>query len=106
MNRTSIPQRRVAASGVMALALVGAGAALQPRSPLGESRQLLLVVTETWDSVAGTLQRFERSTTREAWNTLGPGVPVVVGRNGLAWGRGESRVPPVGPYTGPDQEGR
>jgi D-alanyl-D-alanine dipeptidase len=70
------------------LAAPGMPAAQQREAPLLESRQLLVVVTETWNAVAGTLLRFERETAEGSWKPVGPGVAVAVGRNGLAWGRG------------------
>jgi zinc D-Ala-D-Ala dipeptidase len=57
-------------------------------SPLSRSRQLILVTTRDWDSVEGTLRRFERRNEKAKWQTVGASVPVVVGRNGLGWGVG------------------
>jgi D-alanyl-D-alanine dipeptidase len=57
-------------------------------APLHGSRQVLIVVTDRWDAVAGTLQRFERETAGGRWTPVGSRVAVVVGRSGLAWGRG------------------
>lgn len=56
--------------------------------PLHRSRQVLVVLTEDWNAVAGTLQRFERDTDEGPWTAIGASAPVVVGRSGLAWGRG------------------
>jgi D-alanyl-D-alanine dipeptidase len=50
------------------------------------ARQLVVVVTPAWDSVRGTLRRYERRGPRARWAPVGPPVPVVVGINGLAWG--------------------
>ncbi len=50
--------------------------------------QLLLVVAQDWDTVPATLRRFERHTTDASWREVGESLPVVLGRNGLAWGRG------------------
>lgn len=73
---------------VLALAVVHApGGAVKPL-PLDESRQLLIVVTDGWDAVAGTLRRFERENRSAPWRAVGSPVPVVVGKNGLGWGRG------------------
>ncbi len=58
------------------------------RSPLSDSRQALVVMTDGWDSVTGTLQRYERPTLTSAWKPIGKAIPVVVGENGLAWGSG------------------
>jgi D-alanyl-D-alanine dipeptidase len=71
-----------------ALAAQGMPAAQPRESPLLESRQLLVVVTDTWNAVAGSLQRFERETSTGPWKAVGDRSAVVVGRNGLAWGRG------------------
>lgn len=74
---------------IVVAGLPGDAPAEQPsQSPLRGSRQLLVVVTEAWTGVAGTLQRFERETTTAPWRAVGSRVAVVVGRNGLAWGRG------------------
>ena len=58
------------------------------QSPLEQSRQMLVVVTAGWESVSGTLGRFDRPNVSAAWRRVGGPVPVAVGRNGLAWGRG------------------
>ena len=52
------------------------------------SRQMILVTTEDWAKVSGVLQRFERKKDEERWQAVGSPVEIVVGRNGLAWGRG------------------
>ncbi len=57
-----------------------------------ETRQLLVVVTPSWGSITGTLSRFERRDARTDWHPIGTEVPVVMGRTGLAWGRGLSDV--------------
>jgi D-alanyl-D-alanine dipeptidase len=52
------------------------------------SRQLLVVRTPDWTSIQGTLQRFERTGPAAEWVAVGPPEPIVIGRTGLAWGRG------------------
>ncbi len=59
-----------------------------PQTPLAESRQMVLVITPDWNAVDGTLWRYERTSTKDAWQQIASGIPVVVGKNGLAWGRG------------------
>ena len=68
-------------------------------SPVAAAQQLLLVVTPTWDSPTGTLQRFEResrsgsavvgrerrSGSAGGWRPVGAAIAVSVGRKGLAW---------------------
>lgn len=70
---------------------------------LPKTRQLLVVLTDTWKSNTGTLRRFSMDRARELsspaasplteehWLSQGDEVPVSLGRNGLAWGRG-SRI--------------
>jgi L,D-peptidoglycan transpeptidase YkuD (ErfK/YbiS/YcfS/YnhG family) len=45
-----------------------------------------VVTTESWRSSAGNLQRYQ--SIGEKWRSIGKPIPVSVGRNGLAWGRG------------------
>lgn len=78
----------IAATGVLAGAARTLPHVALRVEPLHGSRQLLVVITEDWNAVAGMLQRFERETAEGAWTAIGARVPVVVGRSGLAWGRG------------------
>ncbi len=66
-------------------------------SPFRDSRQMLLVVTDGWDSIAGTVRRFERRDAGASWTPVGGSVPGVVGRNGLGWGRGGAEPAGAGP---------
>lgn len=52
------------------------------------ARQMILVTTPDWNSVQGTLQRYERKKTSGAWRKAGDEIQIVVGRKGLAWGEG------------------
>lgn len=60
------------------------------QSPLSESGQLLLVLSENWDATSGELRAFERdgSGWKPVAGPLGGSVPVSLGRTGLAWGAG------------------
>ena len=68
-------------------------AVAQKTSPLvpgikPESSQLVVVVADSWRVFRGKLQCFERSG-KSAWRpVLTKPVEVLLGRNGLAWGRG------------------
>ncbi len=76
---------------LLLLVLSGAavGAAIAPHaSPLDGARQALVVTTANWDSVPGTLQRYQRVSAAEPWVRVGPPIPVVVGSAGLGWGIG------------------
>ncbi|HSK10934.1 MAG TPA: L,D-transpeptidase family protein [Vicinamibacterales bacterium] len=65
-------------------------------APLSGSRQLLLVVTDAWGARTGTLQRLERAAPDAVW-VGGARLPVVVGRNGLAWDPAAPDAPPSSP---------
>ena len=74
----------------LALAIaLGLPAAVGAQGPIpAESRQLVVVVTTGWTATRGTLHQFARAGTEAPWSRVGAGVPVVVGRAGLGWGRG------------------
>lgn len=57
-------------------------------APASRARQMLVVTTDGWDAVDGVLQRYDRGAMGGAWRPVGEDIPVVVGRNGLAWGKG------------------
>jgi len=61
--------------------------AAEPR-PMRASTQLLVVTTSDWNSVQGTLQRYQRTSAAGKWQPVGSPVEVVVGKNGLGWGTG------------------
>lgn len=54
--------------------------------------QLLLVTTTAWKSVRGEAQRYEAAP-RGGWRKVGVPMPVLLGRNGLAWGLGQHTIP-------------
>ena len=49
--------------------------------------QLILAIAPTWNAVHGKLQTFERAR-GGSWTPVGPAVPVLFGKNGVAWGSG------------------
>jgi L,D-peptidoglycan transpeptidase YkuD (ErfK/YbiS/YcfS/YnhG family) len=55
---------------------------------LSESRQLILITTSGWDAVDGEMRLYERRSDNDQWNAVGEKIPVVIGRNGMAWGSG------------------
>ncbi|HEY1208354.1 MAG TPA: hypothetical protein VGE85_03190 [Terracidiphilus sp.] len=55
---------------------------------LRTSTQILVVTTQDWDGVEGTLQMYERPQARKKWKAAGAPIPVVVGKKGLGWGAG------------------
>jgi L,D-peptidoglycan transpeptidase YkuD (ErfK/YbiS/YcfS/YnhG family) len=58
------------------------------QAALATSTQVLVVTTGDWNAVPGVLRRFERTDEHSSWKRVGDPTPVVVGRNGLGWGRG------------------
>jgi L,D-peptidoglycan transpeptidase YkuD (ErfK/YbiS/YcfS/YnhG family) len=75
---------------------------------LAASTQLLVVTTPDWDTVAGTLQRYERAAPHKKWKKIGPPIPLVVAKKGLAWGTGvatQTDFAPRNPLDPIKQEG-
>lgn len=54
-----------------------------PVENLNKAQRLLLVTTPGWNSVDGTMQRYERRSGK--WVKVGEAFPIVVGANGLGW---------------------
>lgn len=77
------------------LVLIGC-AAERDRAPL-TANQVVVVTTTAWNSVDATLRRFERDAARGAWVEVGTPMRAVVGKNGLAWGRGVHEARSEGP---------
>ncbi len=59
-----------------------------------DTRQLLIVVGEGWNSPRAKLYRFERRGTK--WERVGPPIHVVVGKRGMGWGLGLHTAPRKG----------
>jgi L,D-peptidoglycan transpeptidase YkuD (ErfK/YbiS/YcfS/YnhG family) len=55
---------------------------------LESARQMILVISESWDAQAATLRTFERDDAGTAWREVREKIPAIIGRNGLAWGVG------------------
>ncbi len=57
-------------------------------------RQVIVARADTWNSNTATLQCWQRGSSREPWQpVLGKPVPVMLGKKGLAWGRGVFQPP-------------
>jgi L,D-peptidoglycan transpeptidase YkuD (ErfK/YbiS/YcfS/YnhG family) len=67
----------------MMLAVTARGAGVP-----ADCRQLLVAIAPDWNSQTGNLQRYERDSAGAAWRAVGTPVPVLFGREGLAWGSG------------------
>ncbi|TBN31840.1 M15 family metallopeptidase [Pseudomonas sp. BGI-2] len=59
---------------------------------LDSSHQLIVVTTKNWDDTQGTAQRYERD--GGSFRKIGDGFAVVVGKSGMAWGKGLGNVEP------------
>lgn len=57
--------------------------------------QLVLVLTDDWDAVTGTLTRFDKA--KEGWAQAGGSVSISVGLKGMAWGKGLHPEQSAGP---------
>ena len=57
-------------------------------SVLASSCQLLRVIAPDWGSNFAVLQRYERTRFEAGWQPIGAVVKVMLGKSGLAWGRG------------------
>jgi L,D-peptidoglycan transpeptidase YkuD (ErfK/YbiS/YcfS/YnhG family) len=85
----SLPALAWSCAGLLGAALgLTLDAQTSAPTPLAQARQLLMVTTKNWQTVDGALQRYERARASDAWRPVGALIPIVVGRNGLAWGRG------------------
>lgn len=56
--------------------------------PLRGTSQCIVAITDSWTSSGGVLRSFEREDNSKWKQHRGP-MPILVGRAGLAWGRGE-----------------
>jgi len=89
--------RRALLAAAMAAALPWGVAAAEPApagpasAVPGDALQLVVVITASWEATAATLLRFERAGPATDWLPVGLAKRGVVGRNGLAWGRGLHR---------------
>jgi len=63
------------------------GHAAEPPA-MHSTTQLLVVTTADWNAVSGTLQRYERDGAEGRWHPVGQAIEIVVGKNGLGWGKG------------------
>lgn len=51
-----------------------------------DCNQLIVVTSHSWEASEGTLQCFERQ--NDEWKPVFESIPVVLGKNGMAWGKG------------------
>ena len=85
----------------MFLMFLGAGVCAQIKtvsapktnSSFAKPLQAVVVTTKDWNAVQGRAQLFERKTAKSKWSAVGISFPVVVGKNGSAWGAGLHELP-------------
>ena len=56
------------------------------RVPFTKSLQVVVVTTKGWNTISGIARIFGRKNEKAEWRQNGDAFPVVIGRNGLAWG--------------------
>lgn len=80
-------------SGVIISAQVKKPVQTKQSNPYAKSLQAVGVTTENWETTKGTAQLFARKTVKSRWNQVGESFPVVIGKNGMAWGAGLNELP-------------
>lgn len=75
------------ATGQPVAAEAGAGTGFSG-GPLHTSRQLILIVAPDWNTPHGEVFLYNRENPHSPWKRLENSTPCMLGRNGLAWGRG------------------
>ena len=66
---------------------------MSPSDVIDASGQLIVVTSRNWDDIQGTAQRYERDA--KTFRKVGDAFPVVVGKNGMGWGKGLGSVEAV-----------
>jgi D-alanyl-D-alanine dipeptidase len=72
------------------------------------SSQLLFVTTKDWNTKEGKLQRYERGTSNDdtQWVKVGKSIDIILGRNGLGWGKGLHTIPKNAQYIKKEGDGK
>ncbi len=69
-----------------------------------DSSQLLFVKTDGWNAKKGVLQRYEKINNK--WEMFGKPIEIILGRNGLGWGKGLHTTPSDAKYIKKEGDGR
>lgn len=89
----SLLMKRGARLLALLLSLTSAAKAQKPAVP-DRTGQVIVCVADGWNSDHGRLQAFSRQAPGAPWTPAWPAaVPVMLGKNGLAWGNGMVPVP-------------
>jgi hypothetical protein len=73
---------------LLASLLLGAAVCSAQPDAFPHAKQMLVVTTSGWDATSGWLRAYSRDSSREPWRQVGEPTPIVVGKNGMAWGLG------------------
>ena len=57
------------------------------------SKQMIMVRTPSWSASKGVMQRYKRCDEDANWVPVGSQVDIILGRNGMGWGRGLHLIP-------------
>jgi len=72
-----------------------------------DSSQLLFVTTKDWNTKEGKLQRYERVASNDKrWVKIGESIDIILGRNGLGWGKGLHKTPKNAKYIKKEGDGK
>jgi L,D-peptidoglycan transpeptidase YkuD (ErfK/YbiS/YcfS/YnhG family) len=70
-------------------------------------KQIIVTQSESWASTTASLQCFQRQDARSPWTRVfKTSMPVLLGRNGLAWGRGVFQAPANGVPAKVEKDGK
>jgi len=69
-----------------------------------DTKQLIVVTTDSWSTPNAILQRYQKDDKR--WRSVGKKIEVVVGKNGLGWGIGLHHTPPKAKYIKREGDGK
>ncbi|MCP5558330.1 MAG: L,D-transpeptidase family protein [Verrucomicrobiaceae bacterium] len=111
-NGKKVSPRRIAPGVYGLLTLVvwamGPFGPIVVNAQIGPSvRQVVVATAPDWNTHRATLQCFQRPSAKAPWQAVLPeSVPVLLGRNGLAWGRGVFNVPQNGVAMKVERDGR
>ena len=83
-----IPHPQAAALTVFLSILISGLNGAAQRQPADAPLQAVVSLTADWDSTSAVLQRYQRASADAPWEPVGDPIPAMVGRTGLAWGRG------------------
>jgi len=61
--------------------------------PISSStEQLIVVITESFETSDASLFIFERESNKTKWSKISDEIPVIIGKNGIGWGKGLQKI--------------